>query len=760
MNQRRALWPKRRVFVAMCFIAALATLPARSSPVSIHVRVAGETNSEQPVAAEIQIVGGLSGKEQSETLVSAEGPGGVATLDLADAGVWYVRARAAGFWGETRVLVTPYAGEPVELRLWPSTTLRAEIPASAQISSMSVSFQPVLDDVTEATPNTFPSGTTPCHLNGKKVECVIPAGLADYSLRSAGYVPIYRWSEKLPRGEIVNLGKMVLRRGSSLIGRVVIGKGAVLEKGSKVRVSLEPNRAGIVRPEQEKRSRIAGAMTFANARGIFVFEGMKPGGYQLSASAPGLISETREVIILDALEAELREPIELAAPATLNVTIAPATDPWRSNWTVDLVRVDARKGQAVDVASSTADANGHWSRTGLPPADYTLKVRREPQGVWHSQTVALAGDVHLDVNITLVRVVGALTLGGAPLSGSLWFGGERGAVSVPITTNGEGMFRGILPAIDGDSWTKVDIVAEDPTVRRSLRDVRIAKPNDEGFSRLDIDLPSNKVYGEVTTDRGRQISSSATIYLSVPGEGGELLQTHSDEAGQFSFNGLQAATYSVRAIGTSGKSDAVNVVVEETSQEFVTLVLRKSGELRGVVSSRYGSVAGARVSTYPDERSGFDLVEWSPTDPDGRFSVVVPPQSHHVTVTVSAPGFAYQYFRTAVDPQRSIPIQVEQDGGRLSITMTGPDFPFVFHAGGFLALQDLVGDAIAVLDGRTATVENLQPGQYEVCDATPSEALAFALTTRPKERCTSGFLPPGGQLVLDAPSRAGNVKKQ
>jgi hypothetical protein len=737
---------RRGVLLGACVLAGLAALPARSAPVPVHVRVAGASGA--PVVAEVQVAGGPSGKEQKTTILSA-GVAGVVQLDLPEQGVWYVQALVPGFWGETRAVVTPHTGEPVELRLWPSTTLRAEVAAPARLSGVSVRFQPVADEAEEPVPDAFPEGTNDCRLDGRTVECVIPAGRADYSLRSPGHVTVYRWNQTHAAGETVNLGRVEFRKGSSLVGRVTIAQGAALEKGSRVRVTLDPDRAGASSPDEEKRVRIAGAAVFPNSRGIFVFEGVKPGGYQLSASAPGLVSETRQVTILDALEAELREPIVLAAPVTLDAGIEPATDPWGGAWTVDLLRIDARKRQSVLVASSSPDAGGRWRRSGLPPGDYALNVRRQPQGAWHSRMLALAGDVHLDVKIPLVRVAGALKLGGAPLAGSMWFGGERGAVSVPITTNGEGEFRGILPAVDGGIWTQVDVTAEHPTVRRSLRDVRISEPDPDGISRLDIELPSSKVFGEVTTERGAPVSS-ATVFLSVPGETGELLQTHADEAGQFSFNGLEAATYSLRAIGRAGKSEAFDVVVDGQTQEYVTLVLKESGGLRGLVSSRYGSVAGARVSAYPDDRSGFDLVEWAMTDPDGRFHVVVPPAARHASVTVAAPGFAFQFFRTTVDPRRPVPIQLEQDGGRLRISFHGPDFPFVFHAGGFLALQDLVGDGIAVLDGPIATAENLQAGQYEVCVATPSEALAFAQSVRPKERCTGGFLPPGGQLALDA----------
>lgn len=748
------MWRQRRVL--LCFLMALASLSARGASVPVHVRVAAQT-SDRPVAIELQVIGGTSGKEQTESLIPAEAPG-VQSLDLPDPGVWYVQARAVGFWGETRVLVTPYAGKPVELRLWPAVTLRGEITTAVRLPGVSVRFQPVLDRATESAQDPFPAGTSDCRLDGRKFECIVPAGRADYSLRSAGSMPVYRWDQNHDPGEVVNLGKVEFRRGSSLIGRVTAADGAVFAKDLEVRVTLAPSGAGEIPSAEKERSRMARATVLANKRGIFVFEGIRPGGYQLSASAPGLLSETREVTVLDALEAELREPLTLAAPRTLDVTIEPATDPWRGVWTVDLLRMNTRSEQGILVASASADANGRWRRDRLVPADYVVNVRRHPQGVWHSQAISLHEDVHLDVNIPLVRVAGTLTLGGAPLSGSLWFGGERGAISVPVTTSQEGLFRGILPDVESGTWAKVDIVAESPAVRRTIKDLRIPAPGDDGISRLDVDLPSNRVFGEVTTERGEPVSS-ATVFLSVPGADGELLQMHADEAGQFSFHGLQAATYAVRAISPSGNSDSVDIAVTDHSREFVTLVVKQSDELRGIVSSRYGPVARARVSAYPDDRSGFGLVEWNLTDPEGRFRVAVPPGAHHVTLTVSAPGFAFDVFGTAVDAQRLVPIQLEQDDGRLVITLNGRGLPFLFHGSGFVALQDLLGDRIAALEGQTVTVDHLRPGQYEVCIATAAEALAFARTMRPKERCTAGFVPPGGTLVLDVPSRGETEKR-
>lgn len=736
-----------RPAVAGFIFLVLTSVPARGTPVSFRVQVTPGETSSSSVVAEIRISGGASGKAQTETSLRSAVPG-VVTVDLAQPATWYARANAPGFWGETRVVMTPHADDVIDLRLWPAATLQAELPPSAKVSKAGVRFQPVAGD--SAARNAFPAGTNDCSVHGRKVECAIPAGRSDYSLVIPGYVPVYRWDQTYGHGDVVNLGKLELREGASLIGRVTLAPGATLAKGARVRVHLEPQAAAILTPTDEQRTQLAASTVPATARGNFALEGLKPGAYLLTASAPGLISEAREISIIDTLEAELRAPLELARPRTLVVSVDPPTDPWRARWVVELVRIDTRNRQSFSVASSAASLNGEWTRGGLPPAEYLLSVRREPQGVWHSQRITLTDDVHLNIAIPLVKIAGILRLGEAPLAGSLWFGGERGAIAVPVTTNREGRFEGIIPATDDGVWKQVDVTAENPTVRRSLTDIRIPEPDDGGISRLTIELPSSKIYGEVTTERGAAIQS-ATVFLSMPDGTRELLQTHADESGQFSLNGLAPGSYSLRAIGLGGKSDTIAVTIDETSQEYVTLVLRRNGSLHGNVSSRFGGVAGARVSAYPDDRSGFDLVEWSSTDPEGRFAVAVPPTARAITVTVAAPGFPFQFFRMSLDSETSTQVQVEQNGGRLQITLAGPQMPFVFHGGGFLALQDLLGDGIATMEGTTATAESVQPGSYEVCDATPIEALMFGQTVRPAERCTAGTLAPGGQLTLTAP---------
>jgi hypothetical protein len=731
---------------------------AWGAQVSVHLSAPGWPPTNPPRPVEILIVGGPSSeKAQKEILVSAALPGTL-KVDLPEPGVWYVKGRAAGFWSETSVIVTPDLKESVDLRLWPVATLRAEITGKGRHpTNVSVRFQPVVEPMEEPKPDAFPSGANECVLDGRFLECAIPAGLADYSLRSSGYVPIYRWNQTNAPGEVVKLGKLEFRRGSALIGRVTFPPGKRVEKGSSVRVTLEPDAARAMRPEEARRSSIAANTATPNARGLFVFEGVKPGGYQISATASGLISERRAVTIIDGLEAELREPLALVLPMTLDVTIEPSIDPWRKPWIIELSRIDLEKRHGVDLGHSPASDGGRWVRRGLPPGDYLLKVRRQPQGVWYSARVEIKEDTNLQVKVPLTRVDGALKLGGVPLPGSIWFGGELGEISVPVTTDEQGTFRAILPTVENNIWKDVDVVADRPQVRRSLSDVRLRGPDDKGIFRLEIDLAANRVYGEVTTDNGVPVSSRATVYASIAGTRGEFLQIDVDEAGQFSFNGLAAATYSVRALGPDGKSDAVSVAVEEDSQEYVTLVLKKGAHLEGVVTSDYGAVAGAQVKVYPDDRTGFDVVEWALTDPEGHFMVAVPAAAAQVSVTVSAPGFAYRFFAVDLNPGQVLPIRLDQNAGRLEILVEEQQEsqlqPIVFHGGAFLAIQNLL-NAGGQWDGPTFSMENLESGQYEVCMTTPFEAPAFARSTRPKERCASGFLPPGGRLSLNLPSAA------
>ena len=733
----------------LCQLTVLAGLlfistTAPATPVQIHVRMSGPSAQGASVPIEVHITGGVAGKETQTRTFPVDR--GTVDIELTQPGVWYVTPRAPGYWGETRTLVTPLKDARLDVELWPAVTLQAELSPRSRVKQVILRFQPVAANGLDER-SVPPAGAADCKVEKMRVTCIVPAGRMDYSLRSFGYIPQYRWDQILDAGAVVDLGRLEFRRGASLIGRVAMPTTTPRQAEVQARVTLTPQGLPPTTASETARASMRIARTITDRRGRFVLEGVPPGGYLLSAAASGLISEQREIVIIEGLEAELREPLALTVPLTLTVTVDPPTDPWRGAWTLELLRLRHESHVATLVDTASPDAEGRWNVSDLIPGVYMVKVRRT-QGVWHSEMVSLSESGAVSIAIPVVKAAGELLLGDTPIPGSIWFGGEFGEISVPVTTDKQGIFRAFLPAVKDNLWEDVDVVAERPPVRASLKNVRLAGPNSKGITTVDIVLPANRLYGEVTTKEGVPVSP-AFIYADPRG-GGTVLQLEADEAGAFAFNGLTPGTYSVRAIGPVGKSKAIQITIEPNSDQYLRILVEKDVAIEGTVSSEYGVVAGARVSVYPEERTGFGILPWDRTDSEGRFRVPVSPHQRNMTMTVAAPGFAFKIFELPAEPARPLTIHVQQGGGQL-ITTDEPDpshRTYLFRGQTFLPVAALEAAGTARRDGAQVVIENLEPGHYDACITDLQEAPVLARAVRPKERCVGGFLAPSGTLDL------------
>jgi hypothetical protein len=539
-----------------------------------------------------------------------------------------------------------------------------------------------------------------------------------------------------------------MHKGLSLLGRALFAQGKS-RKDARVRVTLEPDVAPAERPNDDARLALRVASVFTDERGNFLFEGLQAGGYVISATAQGAISEQRQIVILDGVQAELREPLLLTPPATMSIVLHPPADPWRKPWIVEVTRLVGNGARDTLVANSAAAIDGTWIRKGLSFGDYVVRIRREPQGVWHSEVVTLSSDTELQITVPLQKVAGELKFGGTPLDGSLWFGGSFGEVSVPVKTKPDGTFRAILPQVPKDTWATMDVVADHPSIRRTLSDVRLTGPDQEGVMTLKIDLPANRLYGEVTTNDG-SVTNRATVF-AAPSGGADPLQLPVDDAGVFSFSGLAEGTYSVHAAGPDGRSEPHNVVVGDNSEEFVRLVLVGGPVLEGIVNSSNGAVPGAELFIYPMDRSGFGVLERARTDPEGRFRIVAPRQTLRATMTIAASGYPFTMTDVAVDAAKPLSIHLNQSGGNVVFeTLRREDLEdaFLFSGGAFIALRVLRNVGIASFAANVATVKNIAAGHYQVCVTSTPEAPLLARATRDDRRCVGGFLPPSGELRL------------
>jgi hypothetical protein len=735
---------------AVLLLALLfAASDAVAAPVQLNVVIEGDASRRPPAAVHVELypADAVAADLRRTMAVAADS---TVSAELPTTGVWYARAVASGYWGETATIVAPTDRE-IALRIWPAATVRGTVRADHPIHEVTLRFQSVAPSTAgpAADGAVSPNGSSECKVSRLELECVIPAGRFDYSLRSPGYVPVFKWNQRYRAGESTLLGAVAFRRGSSLLGQIAAPRGS-LEDGARVRVTLAADATAPQRPADDERLTVMASTVLANERGVFVFEGVKPGGYRLSAAAPGLLSEEREVTIVEGLQAELREPLMLTKPLTFSATIRPAVDPWKKPWIVSLARLHGDGERATEIAESAATAAGEWTRKGLAIGEYIVRIRRHPQGLWYSGSIVLTEDTPAEILIPLQKVMGAVTIGKTPLHASLWFGGEHGSRSVPVVTDADGTFKAVLPQVTDDVWDRVDIVASSPRVRRTLYDVRLAGPDDRDVYTFTATLPSNRLYGEVATEAGKPTSSDATVYAHSAAIGEAPLQMNVDDAGVFSFNGLADGTYSVHAIGAAGKSESTTISVTETAESYVKLVLKRPSELEGILTSPHGPVSGARVWAYPEDRTGFAVLDWARTGPDGRFRIPVPQRSVTATFAVGAPGYAYTFVDAPVDAKQQLAISVGQHGGRIVFEADASDIQnlYVFRGRAFLPLRALINEGVATLTGGAAVLNNVDPGQYDFCVATAAEAQALARSSRQVRTCVGGYLAPNGELSL------------
>jgi hypothetical protein len=243
----------------------------------------------------------------------------------------------------------------------------------------------------------------------------------------------------------------------------------------------------------------------------------------------------------------------------------------------------------------------------------------------------------------------------------------------------------------------------------------------------------------------------------------------SEPEGRFELRGLPAGPWRLEARSADLASDSVAVQLQpDQPVESVRLVLSQRREVAGLVVGPEGQgLPGVRVIGRLEQERQF-LSEEIPeayTDVDGQFKLRLPPKTEGVQLTVFPPGFAVTQVR--VDARRGEPavIPVRQVGGTVVLSYEDGSEPSrlprrrrlsLFHEFGVGFLQAL--DDWARLHGRQPdepgrfAVPMLEPGPYTACfDVGDLAFLSGRVPAGAGDRCASGELVPGSELVLTVP---------
>jgi hypothetical protein len=361
------------------------------------------------------------------------------------------------------------------------------------------------------------------------------------------------------------------------------------------------------------------------------------------------------------------------------------------------------------------------------------------------------------IEVPLVSVEGRVTLGGEPLEGHVVFGGISAPVSIRAALDEDGHYRTTIPL--RDTWPVV-VTATKPRVFRHLAAVEVKAAPGSTVAQLDIELDDTLIAGNVVDEMGKAVVN-AHVLVMPRGGSSSIANLKTDDEGEFSLRGHGLGGYwleaSVRSGGDKLSSETLETELSEASPSVsLSLVVRRSHELRGWLLSPVGGIPGAEViAILPPElaQRPFLVLPQTRTSGDGSFTFTVPADVMVLDLMAMAPGFVLKRTRVDLSATQEMEIHLSQtDGGTLLIELPKPLSayqpgerpPYVVRDGQFkLSVTTLARWAWlnhALEEGASLLrIPLLPPGSYQTC---------WPEGKKPNPPCTSGFLAAGADLTL------------
>jgi len=676
------------------------------------------------------------------------------TIELPPGSRWEVSGEIPGFWlrREQIVAVSGDNAPRQRLKVWPL----GKITGSVQMASPKEKRPKEVVVTTLAPrlskgPSDLPRGLLRCPVDSKGTwSCELPAATFDLAISAEGFIPHYLWEVAVPAAKARDLGASRFEKGSSVAGWIEVPGGGLKPESCTVR--LAPLTAGGSLAETEKLRATAREVRPKDT-GFFQLLGVEPGSYSLVIQNEGFApARVAPVRVEREAESFVNQPIVLRRPLRIEVAVDPPLDWQERPWNVRVMRA-GELGSALAYEAlfeGTANPQGEVRIPAGGSGIFSIEVIDST-----GQTLTAERDVRIDdeesarhvVSVRWIEVKGSLSRGKEPIAGTLWFGGEHGAVSVRMDADAEGHFGGILPK--GADWV-VEIAASDPSLRL-VRRVEV-KAGTDGKANLEIVVPDGRVFGRVLDDNDRPIEA-ANVLLSPRDE--FSLSQSSTKQGSFDFQSVPTGPFEIGA--TLGKGEAfaepVPLVLVDGELGPIDLHLRTGKSFEGKVVSNRGPVPGARVAVFPLVPP-MGMTGDVRTNLEGAFHTNLPPSVQRVELVVSAPGTSLRAFDLPVG--EPVTLRVTDDGGTVRVRVPrGAEKPRVLHF-----FQEGVEVPLFLLrswargQGALARPEgeefpSLAPGEIQVCldppggGDDPDKGLA-----EEKATCAQSVLNPGDVLEL------------
>ena len=261
----------------------------------------------------------------------------------------------------------------VVLQAWPLATLRGELvpsPGAALPQKLLVRFEearrPVAVDATtrpHAPKAKFRPAELACLIESTGVfSCPLPAANLDFSIWSPSHVAHYFWNKTLTPGGQLDLGRIQLEVGSSVVGWAVVEDGVL---AADCKAELVPKTTPFGGEEAEKqRQKISSAVVQKN--GFFQIHGIAAGAYDLKVSQEGFSPALASFEVKTGTETRLTEPLLLSRPFDVVFEVTPPLDPNGQPFRLEIFRGPAKGGRF----DGTPSASGPFSSPSMrkPPS--------------------------------------------------------------------------------------------------------------------------------------------------------------------------------------------------------------------------------------------------------------------------------------------------------------------------------------------------------------------------------------------------------
>ncbi|MBV9492819.1 MAG: carboxypeptidase regulatory-like domain-containing protein [Acidobacteria bacterium] len=685
---------------------------------------------------------------------------GTAQATVIQGSRWYAALVAPGWWSPRERVVVD-ADTALAMSVWPTGRLTGVLASRDEKRKTPRAFAIQFDEP--------PASSRPLHLpKGASADCAtaedgtwaceVPAGLVDLVIRAKGFVPEYRWGQRIARGTVRELGTIKLRPGASVAGRARIeGKKGKLA-GARARL-IRVVAAG-AQGRTSERLRRPVAETPVGEDGFFQLVGIAAGSYEVVVEQPGFApARLYPIEVYEGSETTIRPLLDLRSPIDIRLSVRPARDWLGKPWRVAVTPIAAYTNALADepTFAGSVSENGEVAVPGQTPGDFNVIVTDAAGNPFaDTKITAIAdSDPPHEIALRLVHVTGEVKRGAEIIpNASLWFGGRFGSIRGAAKSDEDGLFDVYLPR-DGD-WS-VEVETAKPRVSARLP-ITIAAD-----AHVTIALPDNAIEGIVVDGDGKPIPSAAVSLQHEQAASSTVTRTSSD--GRFVFRSVpEGQVHLTASVMMNDRprptDDAYLTVHDGTSYGPFTLRLQTVRQLSGKVISPRGIVVGAQVTimSMPGEQP---YGVFATTDTDGSFSVDVPAAWQTAVAVISPPGHSLRALQIPIDG-RPLLLNVQTAGGDLVVRLPGENdlaaamqnLPVFFADGVILPRHDLMrwatGHGIQFEVPGRYNVPNLAPGSYRVCVGKPT-IVAPGQEQRwlAQSRCKEATLAPGAQLEID-----------